>query len=144
MSEVTVVILVTWIRELVTAVKVVTVMTKKTLSHFLLLYFFVFFFVQFWLKSFDNSNCDKTQQLNFRQNSKTSIVTKLKKLDKTQKLRLSQNWKLKRWQNSKTQIVTKLIYSNCDKTQKLKFWQNPKTQIVTKVKNSNFDKTQNL
>ena len=41
-----------------------------------------------------NSKCDETQQLKWRQNSKTPIVT-----------------------NSKTQIVTKVKTSNCDKNQ---------------------------
>ena len=81
-----------------------------------------------------NSNCDKTHNLKWWQNSK-----------------------LKLWQNSTTQNVTKLNFwqnSRCDKTQivgkktqivtKLKLWQNwngDKTQIVReKSKNSNVTK----
>ena len=81
------------------------------------------------------------------QNSKTQIVTILKNsyCDKTQKLRLWQNFKnsnydkthkLKLWQSSKTRIVTKL--------RKLKWWQNSKTQIVTKLKKNSCDKNGKL
>ena len=70
-----------------------------------------------------NSDCDRSQKskllqnkkkkLQLWQNSKTPIVTKIKKsnYDKTQKLEL--------WQKSKTQIATKVKNSNCDKTQNL-------------------------
>ena len=77
------------------------------------------------------SNCDKTKKPKLGQNSKTQIVTKLKK-------------KLKLWQNSKTQIFKQIQNSNCegkktlklflDKTGKVKLWQNSKSQIVTKLK----------
>ena len=64
-----------------------------------------------------NSNCDESQKIKFRWNSKTQIVIKLKNsnCDATQKRKL--------WWNSKTQIVMKLKNSNCDNT-----------QIVTKLK----------
>ena len=84
------------------------------------------------VKKLKNSNRDKTQKPNLRQNSKVQMVTKFnnKKCDKNQKLKL--------WLNSKTQIVTKNVTrqnnSTCDK--------NSKTQIVTKLKKSNWDKTQ--
>ena len=61
-----------------------------------------------------NSNCDKNESVTklekiiLLQNSKTQIVTILKK----KKL----NW----GQNSNTKTVIKLKNSNCDKTQKLK------------------------
>ena len=77
-----------------------------------------------------NSNCDKTQTFKLWQNSKTQIVTELKKN--------------KLWQNTKTQIVTKFknskwkeINSNCEREKK-------KTQIAKKLKNSSCDKNQKL
>ena len=65
-----------------------------------------------------NSNFYKTQKLKLWQNSKTQIVTKLKKFF---------------LQNSKTQILTKLKNSNSDKTKQIKLWKNSKTQIVMVV-----------
>ena len=55
-------------------------------------------------------------------------MTKLKNsnCDKTKKLKLWKNPKLKLLQNSKPQIVTKLKKSNCDKTQNLELWKNSK------------------
>ena len=58
-----------------------------------------------------DSGCDKNSVCN---NSKTQIVTKLKKnwdWDKTHILR-----KLKMWENTKTQVVTQLKSQNCEKT----------------------------
>ena len=78
-----------------------------------------------------NWNWDQTQKVLMWQNSKTQIVTKLKKenCDKTQNLNCDKTQKLKLRQNLKTQIVTKLKYLNCDKTKK-----NP--LILTKRKKS--------
>ena len=55
----------------------------------------------------NNSNYDKTVKLNFLQNSKTQIVTKLKIsiCDQTQKLKSGQ--KFNKSNCDKTQIVTK-------------------------------------
>ena len=68
-----------------------------------------------------NSNCDKTQKLKLRPNTKILNVTKFKNsnCDKTKK-----------------ENCDKTQNSNCDKTQKLKLQQNLKTQIVTKLKKS--------
>ena len=68
-----------------------------------------------------NSNGDKTQKLKLLQNWKTQIVT---------------SQKLKLWRNS-----------NCDKTQivaKLKMWRRKKTQKLKMWQNSNCDKTEEL
>ena len=56
---------------------------------------------------------EKTQKLNFLQNSKTKVVTKLKNLNgnKTQKHELGQN---------STQSLTNFKDSNCDKIQQIK------------------------
>ena len=82
-----------------------------------------------------HSNCDKSQHLKMWQNSKTQIMTKLKKpyCDKTQKHKL--------WQNSATQIVTKLKTQIVTKQKRLskKTW---KIQLWTKLKKIlNCDKT---
>ena len=60
-----------------------------------------------------NSNCDKTQKLKVRPNTKILNVTKFKNsnCDKTKKVNVTQ---------LETQIVTKLKNSNCDKALKLK------------------------
>ena len=69
-------------------------------------------------KKLKKSNCDKTEELKLWQNWKTQIVTKLKKY---------RNWQLEN--------------SNCDKNKNLKLCQNSKTQTVIKLKTSNGDKT---
>ena len=67
-----------------------------------------------------NSNCDKTQKLKLRWNSKTQIVIKLK---------------TQIWINVKAQIFMIIKISNPAKTKKLKFgW---------KLINSNCDKNKN-
>ena len=81
------------------------------------------------------------KKLKLLQNTKTKIVTKLKK---TRILTILKKFKwdriqLKVWQISKTQTVTKFNNSNCDKTQQLKLWQNSKTQIL--IKRTFFDKS---
>ena len=72
---------------------------------------------QFVLIKLENLNCDKTQKHKLWQNSKTEIVTKLKKTQMVTKF--------------KVQIVTKLKTLNCEKIVKFKLWPNSKTQIVT-------------
>ena len=64
-----------------------------------------------------NSNCDKTQKLKLRPNTKVLNVTTFKN---------SNCDKIKKKNCDNTQN------SNCDKTQKLKLRQNSKTQIVEK------------
>ena len=72
-----------------------------------------------------NTNCDKTQQFKWWQNSKLNLwQLKNSNWDKTQKLKLWQNQYKKRG---------KIENTNCDKTLKLKLWQKSKTQIVTKL-----------
>ena len=87
------------------------------------------------------------------QNTKTQIVTKLKKnlnCDKTENLNFDKTQTLKSWQNSTTLILTKLKTTNCGKTNKnFKLWQNSKiiwwhnsnNPIVTQLKKSYCDKT---
>ena len=67
------------------------------------------------------------------QNSKTKTVTKVTNLNcnKTEKLEFGQN-STQSMKNFKTQTVTKFNNSNCDKTQQLKLRQNSKTQILSK------------
>ena len=70
-----------------------------------------------------NSNGDKTPKVKWWQNSKSQIVTKLKKTQVVTKLKL--------WENSNCDN------SNCYKTQNvttLEVWANSKNQIVTKLK----------
>ena len=78
------------------------------------------------------------------QNSKSQIVTKLKNsnCDRTQKLKLWPNSKLKLGKNPNTQIVQKVKNANGDKTQKVKLCKFFKT--LTTLKYSNRDKTQKL
>ena len=92
-------------------------------------------------QNINNLNCDKAQKLNFLQNSKTRIVTKLKKsnCDKTQNVQL--------WQNSNSQDVKKKK-SNKGKTQN-SIWDQTQTFkfVITQnlklwqLKNCNCDKT---
>ena len=89
------------------------------------------------------------QKLKLWPNSKTQILTKLKKLKfggKNQNLNcektkiLTKLEKLNLWQNQilrkqKNQILTKLKKSNCDESfKKILFWQNSKTQNMTQLK----------
>ena len=70
------------------------------------------------------------------ENSKTQVVTKLKKIILWQNMNKSnfdKAQKLKKSYSSKTQIVVSPKNSNSNKTQP-KLWQNAKTQIVTKPK----------
>ena len=90
------------------------------------------------VKQLKNFNFYKTQTLQVWKNSKTQIVTKLKK--NVTRLKHSNRGKTENWNCDETQ---KLKY-NCDKAQKLKLWQHSKIQIVTKLKNSNCDKTQKI
>ena len=72
----------------------------------------------------------QTQELKLWPNSKTQLMSKLKKNNIFTKLKNCDNCDKIKKKNS-----------NCDQTQKLKLWQNSNTQIVTELKNSNFDKT---
>ena len=67
---------------------------------------------------------------NLWQNSKTQIVTKLKKhiLSQNSNLNYDKTQKLKFWLNSNTQIVTKLKTSNCDITKKNSRYENYQQQ----------------
>ena len=120
-------------------VTVVTILTSDSCDSsdnrggFFLSQLFFFFFLKSW--QLKNSNCDKTKKLNWWQNSKSQIVTKLKNSNCNKKKKSNcKKKKIKLLPNSKTQIVTKLNNSNCDKTKKLKLWQNSKKLIVTKLK----------
>ena len=81
-----------------------------------------------------NSNCDKTKKKLENSSSdkisKTWIVTKLEKssCNKTRKLNLWQNSKIKWWKNWKTQIVTVLVVTVV------------KVAVVTVVKVTSFSK----
>ena len=76
------------------------------------------------LKLLWNSNCDETQKPNFRWNSKTQIVMKLKNSNGNET-----QW-LKLWGNSKTQTVMNIKNSICDETQKLNLLWNSKLNLI--------------
>ena len=66
------------------------------------------------------SNCDKTQKLKVRPNTKINNVTKFKNSNCEKTIK-----KIKLRQNLKTQIVTKLKNPNCEKLKiQLLYWQN--------------------
>ena len=69
-----------------------------------------------------NSICDKTQKIKLWQNWKPQITTTLKKnisCDNTWKFELLKTWKLKLWLHLKANFFATFKDLNCDQTQTL-------------------------
>ena len=89
-------------------------------------------------------------QIEMWHNSKTPILTKVKKSNCNKKTQTVKNLKnanfddilrIYLWQNLKTQIVTKHKSWIFNYTQKLKLWQNLKKNVLPKFQNFSSDKS---